>query len=267
MPICWLKPFDPRCPTLPSSGPPLGRHSSVRPNARTWLLALVSAGCSLAQPALVRAQSGSIVGTVSDSATHAPVPAAQIQLVGTTRGTLSGEDGRFTVSAVTAGPIQIRVTRIGYGAKVRTVMVPANGADTVAIAMAATSVTLDQVVVTATGETERERQTGNTVNLISSDSVPKAAVSTFSELITGQAPGVDVQPPAGEIGAGSRIRIRGSNSISLDNSPLLVIDGVYVDNNPQAILAPSDTSRSPAGEPESNREEHRQHHKRSDATL
>lgn len=195
-------------------------------------LTTVSAGATL-----LRAQqgTGAIVGRITDSSSKAPVPAVQLQIVGTGRGTMAADDGRFTIQLVPAGTLQVRVTRIGYAAQTRTITLSASATDTVDFALVPTQVTLDQVVITPTGETERERQTGNSVSVITTDSVPKAAVATFSELITGQAPGVDVQDASGTVGGGSRIRIRGSNSISLDNTPLLVIDGVYADNNPQSF--------------------------------
>ena len=64
--------------------------------------------------ARAHAQTGTLAGTVTDRSTNAPVPAAQVQIVGTTRGALSGDDGKFRIPAVSAGPIQLRVTRIGY---------------------------------------------------------------------------------------------------------------------------------------------------------
>ena len=190
---------------------------------------------SIGSAAHAQAQTGTIAGTIVDSATNAPVPAVQVHIVGSTRGALSGDDGKFTISAMAVGPVEIRASRIGYAAQLRAVTVFANTTAPADFKLTPTQVTLDQVVVTATGETQRERQAGNTVNVISADSVPKAAISTFSELITAQAPGVDVQDASGTVGGGSRVRIRGSNSISLDNTPLLVVDGIYADQNPLSL--------------------------------
>ena len=67
-----------------------------------------------------------------------------------------------------------------------------------------------------------------------SGQITTAAISTFSDALSSRAPGVVVQTSAGESGAGTRMRIRGSNSISLSNEPLLIVDGVRLDNTPES---------------------------------
>jgi outer membrane receptor for ferrienterochelin and colicin len=68
------------------------------------------------------------------------------------------------------------------------------------------------------------------VATLSADSIAPSAVANFSDVLSSREPGVSVQMQSGTTGGGSRIRIRGSNSASLGNQPLLVIDGVRVDN-------------------------------------
>ena len=201
--------------------------------------AVASIAIALALPltgVLASAQTGTIVGTITDQATKTPIPSVQVQIVGTTRGVITGTDGHYRMAVVPSGPTQLRVTRIGYAAATQTVSVPTGDVATVDFALLATQITLDQVVVTGTQTTQRERESGNLVAVISTDSVSKAAVSTFSDLIAAKAAGVDVTQSSGTVGSGSRIRIRGSNSISLNNDPLLVIDGVFVDNNSASVV-------------------------------
>jgi TonB-linked SusC/RagA family outer membrane protein len=181
--------------------------------------------------AIAAAQTGTIVGTITDHDTKAPIPSVGVQVVGSTRGVIGGQDGHFRLVGVPSGTIQLRVTRIGYGAATQTVNVPTADVVTADFILTATQVTLDQVVVTGTLVNERERETGNLVAVIQTDSVNKGPIETFSDLIAGKAAGVDVEQSSGTVGTSSRIRIRGSNSISLSNDPLLIIDGVYADNN------------------------------------
>ena len=94
--------------------------------------------------------------------------------------------------------------------------------------------TLDAITVTATGQTERKRENGAPTATIDSASLNKAVISTLSDALSSRVAGVVVQTSAGETGAGSRIRIRGSNSISLSNDPLLIIDGIRADNSSQS---------------------------------
>jgi TonB-dependent starch-binding outer membrane protein SusC len=176
------------------------------------------------------AQTGTIVGTVTDGASKTPIPSVQIQIVGSTRGVISGPDGHYRFVGVPSGSTQLRVTRIGYAAATQTVNVPTGDVATADFVLTATQVTLDQVVVTGTQTNERERETGNLVAVIQTDSISKGPIETFSDLIAGKAAGVDVDQSSGTVGGSARIRIRGSNSISLSNDPLLIIDGVYVDN-------------------------------------
>jgi TonB-linked SusC/RagA family outer membrane protein len=184
--------------------------------------------------AIAAAQTGTIVGTITDQATKTGIPSVQVQIVGSTRGVISGPDGHYRLNVVPSGPTQLRVTRIGYAAATQTANVPTGDVATLDFALSATQVTLDQVVVTGTSAGERERETGNLVAVIQTDSINKGAVETFSDLIAGKAAGVEVSQGSGEVGTASRIRIRGNNSVSLDNDPLLVIDGVFVNNSSAA---------------------------------
>jgi len=144
------------------------------------------------------AQTGTIVGTVTDGASKTPIPSVQIQIVGSTRGVISGPDGHYRFVGVPSGSTQLRVTRIGYAAATQTVNVPTGDVATADFVLTATQVPLDQVVVTGTLVNERERETGNLVAVIQTDSVNKGPIETFSDLIAGKAAGVDVdasRPP------------------------------------------------------------------------
>jgi len=177
------------------------------------------------------AQRGTIVGHVTDKSSGAPVPAAEIVIAGTTRGAVAGSDGRYQILSLAAGTAVVRVLRIGFESQVRTVTVTADVTDTVDFALTPSVVTLDQVVVSASGEQQRQRETGNAVSTISPDSVAQPAVADFSDLLNSRAPGVSIVQQSGTTGGSSKIRIRGANSVSLSNDPLLVIDGNRVDNS------------------------------------
>lgn len=158
----------------------------------------------------------------------------QVRIVGTARGAQTDESGAFRIVSVPSGVTQIAAQRIGYGPQSRTINVNANGTTNVEFLMAVASTTLDQVVIAATGQSERRRESGVSTASIDSGSVNMATVSTFSDVLSSRARGVVVQTASGETVSGSRIRIRGSNSISLSNDPLLIVDGIRVDNNSQS---------------------------------
>src|SRR5438067_2639003 len=191
--------------------------------AATLLTSVVSTG---------RAQDAGIIsGRVIDAASNAPVASAQVQVVGTTRGAVTGDDGRFRIAAVRAGSYTIRALRLGYQASTQVVQVTAGSTAEVDFFLPPAAVSLEQVVTTATGEQERKREIGSAVTTFQARPEQLASAQNVSQLLSGKVPGVDVQQAGGTVGTASRIRIRGAASISLTNEPLIVVDGIRFNNN------------------------------------
>ncbi len=186
------------------------------------LIALVPNG-------LFAQSTGTLTGTVVDASTLRPLSGVQIFVVGTQRGSLSNQQGQFSVTGVPAGQQQVRATLVGYSPMSQTVNVTPGQTATVDFSLDMSAVELGAVIVTATGAQQSVREIGSSVGVIDVQNVELAPVTSFSDLIQGRSAGVTVMQSSGTTGAGSRIRIRGSNSMSLSNSPLLVIDGVRVD--------------------------------------
>ncbi len=181
---------------------------------------------------VARAQdAGIITGRVIDASSNAPVPSAQIQVVGTTRGAVTGDDGRFRIAAMRPGQYQVRALRLGYQASAQTVQVTTGGTAEADFSLAPAAVSLEQVVTTATGEQERKREIGSAVSVLQPQPEQIASAQNASQLLAGKVPGVDVQQAGGTVGGGSRIRIRGAASISLTNEPLVVVDGIRFNNS------------------------------------
>src|SRR5688572_3339345 len=186
---------------------------------------------ALATPLLAQRSTGTIAGQVIDRQTMRPLVGAQVRVTGTDRGALTGEGGTYRITGVDAGTVTVAAQRIGYAAVSRAVTVTPDGTTTADFGLTVSVTTLDQVIVTATGQSERKRESGVTTATIDGTQIVKAAVSTFADVLSSRSPGVVVQQAAGESGAGARIRIRGSNSISLSNDPLIIVDGIRVDNS------------------------------------
>ena len=190
---------------------------------RLWTVACVS----LLLPVGASAQeAATITGRVVDQASQQPLSDVQVQVVGTMRGTRTGDDGTYRIGGVNPGTLQIRALRLGYQQSTTTVTVAAGETATADFALVTAPLTLDQIIITATGEEQRLREVGNSVSAI--DSVNLAVVNNFSQMIAARAPGVVVQQSAGQTGSGARVRIRGSNSVSLSNEPLIIVDGIRV---------------------------------------
>ena len=175
---------------------------------------------------VAQATTGTITGTVTDRATQQPIPDAQVLIVGTARGTRTNDQGQYRLVSIAPGSIRLRVIRLGYEAETASLNVGAGETVTSNFVLGATATRLDQVVVSATGESELRRESGNNVATINVDSIPRTVINGVSDLLSSRAANVVVTQTSGTTGGGSRIRIRGSNSLSLSNEPLIIIDGV-----------------------------------------
>jgi TonB-linked SusC/RagA family outer membrane protein len=170
----------------------------------------------------------SVSGTVVSERTQRPLVGAQVVVQGTSRGTITDANGRFVIVNVPGQQATIRVTMIGYRPVERAATVGESG---IVIALTETAVELDEVVVTGVAGGTQRRAIGNVVSQIrAEDVVANAPVPNIQSLLNARAPGVIVTPGTGMVGSGSRIRIRGSSSFSLSNQPLIVVDGVRVDD-------------------------------------
>lgn len=193
-------------------------------------LALPAVVLALAVPGVAGAQgdAGQIVGQVIDRSSERPLAAAQVFVVGTQSGARTDDEGRYRIAGVSAGQVAVRVARIGFQSITRTVLVEAGQSVTVDFALTATPVQLDAVVTTATGEVQRRRESGASVDVVDTTRINIAAVTNFSDVLASRTAGVSVIGATGTTGTNSRIRIRGANSISLANDPLIIVDGVRV---------------------------------------
>ncbi|HJP86985.1 MAG TPA: SusC/RagA family TonB-linked outer membrane protein [Gemmatimonadaceae bacterium] len=175
--------------------------------------------------------SGTITGVVMDASARVPIPQAQIQIVGTTRGVVAGDDGRFRIAGLRPGTYQIRALRLGYQGASQTVTVTDGGTADLSFALNQAAISLQEVVTTATGEQERKLEIGSAVATVTPKVEEVASAQSASQLLTGKVASVDVAQAGGTVGGGSRIRIRGANSISLGNEPLIIVDGIKFNNS------------------------------------
>lgn len=194
---------------------------------KALLLALASSALA-ALPAAAQ-QTGAIVGRVTERASGNAVPDANVVIVGTTRGARTNDQGRYRIAGLAAGIYTVRVVRLGYLAMSQSVTVGA-GDSNADFELTSAAVTIDQVVVTATGESQRKRETGAAVATVQPTTEKLATSPTVADALAAEAPGVYVSSPGGTVGSANRIRIRGASSISLSNEPLIIIDGIRSSN-------------------------------------
>jgi TonB-linked SusC/RagA family outer membrane protein len=198
--------------------------------------ALAAAAMALAPSghALAQQNTGTVAGRVTEAESQRPISEAQISVVGTTRGARTDADGRYRITGVPAGQVTLRLARIGYQSTTRQLTVQPGQEATADFSVSAVATVLSAVTTTASGTQQLARENGASVAQISVDTIVLAPVQNFSELVTARTPGVSISQSTGTTGMGARIRIRGANSMSLSNEPLLIIDGVRIDNTAES---------------------------------
>ena len=183
---------------------------------RLLLLVLAFASCGV-----VFAQA--ITGTVKDGE-GIPLIGASVQVVGTTTGTVTDLDGNFTLN-LPANTETLVLTYTGY----TTLEVPIlTGKTQYDITMLESAATLDQVVVTAAGIERQKRDLGYAVTTIGGDEVGTVRETNVVNSLQGKVSGVQISQQSGNLGGSTKILIRGVNSLSGNNNPLWVVDGVPI---------------------------------------
>ena len=197
------------------------------------ITALAVLSCSFLTLSL-NAQAGRIGGIVTDQSNGAPIEDARVQLVGTSLIETTNREGRFLFRSVAPGTYQVRVIYVGYTSETKPVTVGANETAAVDFALASVPITLDEIVVTATGE-QRKLEVPNVVATIKASERDRSGA--------GHRPEFAHQRPRRR-GSGTeewrRHRNRkpaqdpGPNSASLSNEPLYYIDGIRMESSPIA---------------------------------
>ncbi|MDH6303756.1 TonB-linked SusC/RagA family outer membrane protein [Parabacteroides sp. PF5-5] len=184
-------------------------------------------------------QTTSANGHVKDSSGE-PIIGASVLVKGTTNGTVTDYDGNFTLQVPVGSTLQ--VSYIGYKLQ----EIPFQGQKNLIIILQEDVELLDEVVVIGYGTVKKDDATGS-VTAIKPDKMNRGLTTNAQDMIAGKIAGVSVISDGGTPGGGSTIRIRGGSSLSASNDPLIVIDGLAMDNegvkglaNPLSMVNPND---------------------------
>jgi len=170
------------------------------------------------------AQSVTVSGTVTEKNTGVAIPGVSISIKGTTQGTQTNTDGKFSISAKPSDVL--RIVSIGYTAREITVT---GQTSNLTVELEEAQNALNEVVVTALNITREKKSLGYAVQELKSKDISEAKEANLVNAFAGKVAGVTVTNSQGDMGS-SRIIIRGETSISGNNQPLFIIDGVPVDN-------------------------------------
>ncbi|MGB5262253.1 MAG: SusC/RagA family TonB-linked outer membrane protein, partial [Lutimonas sp.] len=169
-----------------------------------------------------------ISGKVTDRLTGSELPGVTVLVKGTSTGTATDFDGNFELSVDNPNAV-IVFSYVGYN------NVEMAASQNMNVLMDESAESLEEVILIGYGQTTKKDATG-AVERVSSEEFNPGAIASPEQLITGKSAGVNVVPPSGRPGEGGTIKIRGGvSSLSASNSPLIVIDGVPVDQDGPAL--------------------------------
>jgi TonB-linked SusC/RagA family outer membrane protein len=169
------------------------------------------------------AQEKTVSGTVSDSS--GILPGVSVVIKGTTQGTETDFDGKYSIKANTGDVLSF--SYVGYKIVERTV----GNSSNIAVTMIQDENVLDEIVITALGIKSKPKALSYSIQSIDAEEIKNSNEVNIASALSSKAAGVQVTSSSGSVGASANIRVRGSTSINRNNSPLFVVDGVPIDNS------------------------------------
>ncbi|MDA0974260.1 MAG: TonB-dependent receptor plug domain-containing protein, partial [Bacteroidetes bacterium] len=192
-----------------------------------------------------QAQQAKMKGTISSSSGETLIGAA-VLFSGTFKGSVTDIDGNYVIDNIDPGTYDMEFSFLGYTPQKASVTFKPGETVTKDIVLASDAMMLQEAVVVGYGTSKKEDLTGSAVVVTSKD-FGKGNITTPEQLVSGKVSGIQITSNDGAPGSGSRIRIRGGSSLNASNDPLIVIDGVPVDNgsisgasNPLSLINPQD---------------------------
>lgn len=190
------------------------------------LLCFMAIGVAAAQ------QKETVSGTVSDAQTGEPLLGVSIRVDGTTTGTSTDMDGKFTISTLPNATLIF--SYMGYEPE----RVSVDGRSELDVKMTIQSAMMDEVVVV--GYTSmKKRDVLGAVSKLDGSAITALPVSSPAQAMQGRIAGVSVSNATGAPGAGVSVRVRGVGSISSDNEPLYIVDGIPLEDAIN-LISPND---------------------------
>ena len=198
---------------------------TVRRASAILLCGLLSLGAATAVAQSPQGQSQRTVkGTVVDEAGD-PIPGASVIVKGTSRGVVSDIAGQFSIPVAVNDSIE--VSFVGYG---RQTLATA-GVDRMSVTLRPTSERLNEIVVTALGIKREKKALGYAMQEVPVESLTENKSLSLTNMLQGKIAGVQINQSGSGMGGSTRIVLRGLNSLSGNNQPLWVVDGIPINND------------------------------------
>ena len=170
---------------------------------------------------------GTVTGKVTDSKTGTPLSGISVKIQGTNLGTSTSSDGTFSLNVADSATVTLEFSGIGFGFKA----LQATSGQNVSVAMVQENKSLNEVVVTALGIKREKRSLGYSTQTVGVDELNKSGTGNPLSELEGKVSGLTVINSSGDPGSGTYLRLRGVTSLTQDNQPLMVVDGVPIDNS------------------------------------
>lgn len=165
-----------------------------------------------------------VSGTITD-ANNQPMAGVTVQVKNTTRSAVTNDAGRFQINA--SGNDVLVISSVGFS----TQEIAVNGKTALSLTLESSVEKLNEVVVTALGLRRETKRLGYSTATVNTDQITNNRTTNVGNSLQGKVSGVNVSPPAGGPGGSSKIRIRGQSSFKGDNSPLIVVNGIPINNS------------------------------------
>ena len=182
---------------------------------------------SLLTASFAFAQTGTLSGTVTDQRSGETLPGVNIFIEGLDRGAATDLDGQYTITNIPYDTYSVRVSFVGYDTITRQVTID-SATQTLDLEISESMVGLEEVVVTALGRERERRPLAYTIQSVDSDQIRATGGRDVVASLQGRVAGLEITPGSGMPGSSSSMRIRGANSLTGNNAPLFVIDGIPV---------------------------------------
>ena len=171
------------------------------------------------------AQDRTVTGTVTDKEDGKPLPGVTVRIVGAAGGTQTAANGQYSL-VVPVGSTQLQFSYLGY----LTQTVTLTSSNVVNVSMATDAQLLGEVVVTALGVSREKKTLGYSATQVDSEEINRTSPVSLFDGLQGKIAGANITSQSGAPGASTKVILRGYASITGNNQPLYVIDGVPVDN-------------------------------------
>lgn len=197
---------------------------------------LVGALCLVPTAAGQDASTATLEGTVTDT-TGTPLAGANVRIGGTQLGASADADGMYRITGIEPGERTVVASFLGYETVRRTVTLDAGETRTLNLTLGASTVGLDEMVVTALGIDREERSLGYAVSDVSGSDLAETREVNVMNSLAGKVAGLNIVGGSAGLASTPRVTIRGESSLAGTNRPLIVVDGVPIDNTPNTQFA------------------------------